>query len=98
MSKENLKPAGEPQIELNEEKSETGLGYTATFEVVPEVNVGEFDALQNDLQTKEIVFKEHPLSRHYNGQQEPRKWLTNTSGYHRSFFAFWKKCKKELEW
>ena len=60
--------------------------------------VGEFDALQNDLQTEEIVFKEHPLNRHYNGQQEPRKWLTNTSGYHRSFFAFWKKCKKELEW
>ena len=67
---------------------------------IPELNVyvGEFDSLQNDLQTEEIVFKEHPLSSHYNGQQEPRTWLTNTSGYHRSFFAFWKKCKKELEW
>lgn len=38
-SKENLKPAGEPSIELRDDGADGGFGYTATFEVMPEITV-----------------------------------------------------------
>ena len=38
-SQQKLMPAGEPKIELREAVEEGGLGYTATFEVVPEVTL-----------------------------------------------------------
>ena len=34
-------PAGEPKVELREAAEEGGLGYTATFEVMPEVKVAD---------------------------------------------------------
>ena len=40
-SQEKLMPAGEPQVELREAAEEGGLGYTATFEVMPKVKLGE---------------------------------------------------------
>ena len=39
-SQQKLMPAGEPRIELREAVEEGGLGYTATFEIVPEVTLG----------------------------------------------------------
>jgi trigger factor len=38
-SKQELNPAGEPSIELREDAADGGFGYTATFEVMPEVQV-----------------------------------------------------------
>ncbi len=38
-SQQQLMPAGEPQIELREAAEEGGLGYTATFEVMPQVKL-----------------------------------------------------------
>jgi trigger factor len=40
-SQEKLMPAGEPQVELREAAEEGGLGYTATFEVMPEIKVAD---------------------------------------------------------
>ena len=40
-SQEQLMPAGEPQIELRDVAEEGGLGYTATFEIMPEVKVAD---------------------------------------------------------
>ncbi len=40
-SQEKLMPAGEPKIELRDAAEEGGLGYTAVFEVVPEVKVAD---------------------------------------------------------
>jgi len=40
-SEHKLMPAGEPQIELREAAEQGGLGYTATFEIMPEVKVGD---------------------------------------------------------
>ncbi len=40
-SEDKLMPAGEPQIELREAAEQGGLGYTAIFEVMPEVKVGD---------------------------------------------------------
>ena len=60
------------------------------------VFAGEFNDLLRWLSPEKIIFKEHPLNRHYKGNKESRDWLCNISGYFPSFFAFWKKCKKEL--
>ena len=40
-NQEKLMPAGEPQVELREAAEEGGLGYTATFEVMPEIALGD---------------------------------------------------------
>ena len=58
--------------------------------------VGEFDELLAQISAEKIIYKEHPLNRHYQGHQEPREWLSTVTGYYPSFFSFWKKCKKEL--
>jgi trigger factor len=39
LAQENLQPAGEPVVEPLEMNEEQGMGYTATFEVMPEVEV-----------------------------------------------------------
>jgi len=41
LSQENLQPAGEPHIEPLAKSPEDGFGYTATFEVMPEVALKE---------------------------------------------------------
>ena len=40
-NQQQLMPAGEPQVELREAAEEGGLGYTATFEVMPEVKLAD---------------------------------------------------------
>jgi len=46
VSQENLQPVGEPSIELREEEADGGLAYTATFEVMPEVELTDFGTLE----------------------------------------------------
>lgn len=58
--------------------------------------VGEFSELQRHISVDHIIFKEHPTNNHYRGKEEPRDWLSGVQGYFSSFFAYWKKCKKEL--
>lgn len=57
--------------------------------------VGEFQSLVDKYHLNEIIYKEHPLN-HYHGTKDPRDWMFEVKGYYRSFFAFWKKCRKEL--
>lgn len=59
-----------------------------------QVWVAEFSELKQKV-TGEIYFKEHPLNR-YSGSEDPRDWITSVKGNYPSFFAFWKKCTKEL--
>lgn len=40
-SQQQLMPAGEPKVELREAAEEGGLGYTAIFEVVPEIALAD---------------------------------------------------------
>ena len=58
--------------------------------------VGEFSELKKHLKTEKISYKEHPTNSHYEGKEEARAWLSTIEGYFPSFFAFWKKCKKQL--
>ncbi|MEM1257983.1 MAG: FAD-binding domain-containing protein [Bacteroidota bacterium] len=59
--------------------------------------VGEFQDLISKHITGQVFFKEHPANNHYQGIQEERDWMFTVTGYFPSFFAFWKKCKKELK-
>ncbi len=56
--------------------------------------VAEFSDLKR-LVNGDIYFKEHPLNS-YKGHEDPRTWLSDVKGEFPSFFAFWKKCKKEF--
>lgn len=60
--------------------------------------VGEFGDFLGQYGTGNIHFKEHPTNRHYQGIQEARDWMFSIEGYFPSFFAYWKKCKKEIKW
>ena len=54
-SQEKLMPAGEPQVELREAAEEGGLGYTATFEVMPEVKVADLSGQSVSRPTAEVA-------------------------------------------
>lgn len=53
-TKEAVQPAGQPHIEIKQFESGKDLEYTATFEVYPEVTLGEFDGFSVEKQTAEI--------------------------------------------
>jgi deoxyribodipyrimidine photo-lyase len=62
-----------------------------------QVYVGSFDELINEYGFSNCVFKEHPLTKHFQGISEPRDWICpEVLGYYPSFFAYWKQVKKQL--
>ena len=61
-----------------------------------QVVTAEFDELMTWTQDSELVYKEHPLNRHYRGTVDEREWMSDVTGYFPSFFAFWKRCKKRI--
>ncbi len=63
-----------------------------------QVYVGEFDDFIKEHKVDTIYYKEHPLNINYGGQEESRDWMFTIKGYYPSFFAFWKRCKKELNY
>lgn len=60
------------------------------------IYIGDFDEFDKTYKPKTIFYKEHPLNKHYKGIESPREFMFNVTGYHSSFFSFWKKCKKQL--
>jgi deoxyribodipyrimidine photo-lyase len=60
-----------------------------------QIFVGEFSDLQRIPNVK-FIFKEHPLNS-YHGIKDEREWISSVKGDFPSFFAFWKKVKKELQ-
>jgi len=67
------------------------------IENIPNIQifVGEFADLQRIPEVK-FIYKEHPLNT-YEGIQDERDWISSVKGDFPSFFAFWKKVKKELQ-
>ena len=63
-----------------------------------QIYVGEFKDLIKKYSIKEVYYKEHPLNSHYIGVEESRDWMFEINGYYPSFFSFWKKCKKQLNY
>jgi deoxyribodipyrimidine photo-lyase len=60
------------------------------------IYVENFSELEKQVNKDNIVFKEHPTNINYKGKEEPRDWMGTTRGYYPSFFAFWKKYRKDL--
>ena len=59
--------------------------------------VGSFADLQKQAGDRQIIYREHPLNRHYRGLEDPREWMVpEVSGYHPSFFSYWKKVERVL--
>lgn len=54
-SQEKLMPAGEPRVELREAAEEGGLGYTAIFEVMPEVTVTDLSSYTVERPVAEVA-------------------------------------------
>lgn len=52
---EELQPAGQPHIEINQFEAGKDLEYIATFEVYPEVTIGDFDGYSVEKLTAEIT-------------------------------------------
>ena len=71
------------------------IGLSKNIENI-QIFVGEFNALKTAYNLDDIYYKEHPLNNHYQGIETERDWMFSVNGYYRSFFAFWKKCKKEI--
>jgi len=63
-----------------------------------QIYVGEFEDLIKNHLIKEVYYKEHPTNNHYEGKEESRDWMFEVNGYYPSFFTFWKKCKKQLDY
>tara|TARA_B110000240_G_scaffold2722_1_gene3071 strand:- start:588 stop:1703 length:1116 start_codon:yes stop_codon:yes gene_type:complete len=62
-----------------------------------QIYVGEFNNLVSEYKLESLFFKEHPLNKHYKGNEDARDWMFEVRGYFPSFFSFWKKCEKQLK-
>lgn len=66
---------------------------------IPSIQIfcGSFDELISIYKPQIVYYKEHPLSKHFRGIEEQRSWMfAEVSGYHGSFFSYWKKCERYL--
>lgn len=58
--------------------------------------VGSFAELAARCGESMLHFRAHPTQLHYEGCEEPHTAMTDTSGYFRSFFKFWRQCRRRL--
>jgi deoxyribodipyrimidine photo-lyase len=57
-----------------------------------QIFTGSFKELESTFQPKKVVYKEHPLNKHYKGIEVSRDWICESvTEYFPSFFAYWKK-------
>lgn len=62
-----------------------------------QVFTGSFRELSERYALDEVRYKEHPFNRGFSGIEEPREWISgDVTGYHPSFFAYWKQVSKRL--
>ena len=90
-----MEPSFFKEYPVSQQCLEFALALTKNIEGM-QLYVGEFSTLNQLIKTDSIVYKEHPTNRHYQGKEESREWISSIKGYFPSFFAFWKKAKKEL--
>lgn len=92
-----LEPSYFENYPISEKSVQFALDLAKNIEGI-QIFVGEFEALCKDYPIEKIYFKEHPTNNHYKGVEDPRDWMFKVEGYYPSFFAFWKRCKKEMKW
>tara|TARA_R110000824_G_scaffold288508_3_gene476765 strand:- start:89884 stop:91293 length:1410 start_codon:yes stop_codon:yes gene_type:complete len=54
LNKEKIRPAGQPKIEASNIKEGENLAFTATFEVYPEITLGDFSSINVEKKVAEI--------------------------------------------
>ncbi|MEL7146386.1 MAG: FAD-binding domain-containing protein [Bacteroidota bacterium] len=91
-----LEPSVFHQYPVSDNSIDFMLGLAKNIDGM-KVFVGEFDDFVDEHQPGAIHYKEHPLNTLYTGNIESRDWMFDVTGYFPSFFAFWKKCKKQLK-
>jgi deoxyribodipyrimidine photo-lyase len=91
-----LEPSVFEQYPVSQKALNFALALSKNIEGI-QVFVGEFSELKKQIGASSIFFKEHPLNTNYEGTEEPRDWMFSVTGFHSSFFAFWKKCQKEMK-
>ena len=91
-----LEPSTFRQYPVSDQSISFMMDLTGNIEGI-QVYVGEFDEFEDEYEPGAIYYKEHPLNSRYRGRMEPRDWMFDVTGYFSSFFAFWKKCKKQLK-
>jgi len=88
-------PVSEKVIEfiINLAKHITGIQiYVGEVEEI--VNVYKASNIEP---SENIISKEHPAFDYYPGIKEEREWMfPSVTGYHPSFFSYWKKCERIL--
>lgn len=92
-----LEPSVFEQYPISKKSVDFMLQLARNIEGV-QVFVGEFSMLIKEYSPSNIHFKEHPLNTNYKGTEIPRDWMFDVTGYFSSFFGFWKKCKKQLNY
>ncbi len=86
-------PVSEKVIEfvMNLAKHITGI-QIYVGEVQEIVNVYKASNIEP---SAKIISKEHPAFDYYPGVKEEREWMfPSVTGYHPSFFSYWKKCER----
>lgn len=90
-----MEPSFYKEYPVNQKCIDFAIELTKNIEGI-KIFIGEFSELKGRINPDHIVYKEHPTNLHYQGKEEAREWMSSVTGYFPSFFAFWKKCKKEL--
>lgn len=101
-----LEPSHFKQFPVSDHVLEFIIGLSKNIKGI-QVYTGEIGDIQNiygqsNAAAKEqshpyIISKEHPAFIHYPGSKDHRDWMFPTvTGYHPSFFSYWKKCAREL--
>lgn len=90
-----LEPSHFEEYPVSQKAIEFIIGLSKNIENI-QIFVSEFSTLTTAYNLGSIYYKEHPLNNHYQGTENQRDWLFSLKGYYPSFFAFWKKCKKEI--
>jgi deoxyribodipyrimidine photo-lyase len=91
-----LEPSVFERYPVSQKAMDFAVGLSRNIDGI-QIYVGEFNELKEQVGSSPMFFKEHPLNTSYQGTEEPRDWMFSVTGYHRSFFAFWKKCQKEMK-
>ena len=63
-----------------------------------QIYVGSYAEFIADCNITSVVYKEHPLNKHYKGKEESRDWIcTEITDYFPSFFGYWNKVEKYVK-
>lgn len=61
-----------------------------------QIYYGNFEEFCSKYKVSNLIFKEHPLNKHYSGLEDQRDWLFKIEGEYLSFFKYWNKIRKKL--